>query len=175
MQPAAYPAISSSPKVVRSPWWVGLLFVAGCLVPGQLAGYLGTLLPGQGWFATLAKPALFPTSVAFFVGVWVVNYTVMGLAAWRVWDQRAVAPQRVRTALRWFTGQLVVGFAWVPLVNFSQRVEMAVFLDVFDGALAFLTAGYFYRVSRPAFYWLLPYLAWLCFTTWLKIGVLRLN
>ena len=61
--------------------WGWLIYVLACLIPGQLVAYWGILYFGHDWDKGLIKPSVTQFNWLFFVLVWVINYSVMGVAA----------------------------------------------------------------------------------------------
>lgn len=154
----------------RQSW---LFFVLICLIPGQVAAYLGNLYFGHDWDKGLIKPSVTAFNWVFFVIVWVVNYSTMGVAAWHVW--RSPAQPRKRLALRWFWFQFGLSLLWIPVVHGTGWVGSAVIMDFVVGIPAFITGYWFWQVSRPGFWWLVPYLTWTVITTHAKIWMYWLN
>ena len=125
-----------------------------------------------GWYAGLAKPSFTPPNW-IFGPVWTLLYTLMAVAAWRVWR---VAPDgggaRV-PQLYWV--QLVLNFLWSILFFAAHRVGLAV------GEIALLwlaiaaTMIAFFRVDRWAGALFVPYLAWVSFAAVLNVAIWRLN
>lgn len=156
----------------HSRWRTVLGFILAFLIPGQLFNFLGTLL-GTSWWNGLVQPAFAPIGWWVFPLVWVVNYTVMGLAVAHVWPQRRREP--IRLALVLFFAQLVLGFGWIPLVYGLQSILLGLVLDVTGLTLALVATALFARASRTAAWWMLPYLVWLVYTTALKLAMWQLN
>jgi len=128
--------------------------------------------PGE-WYEALAKPAWTPPGWAFPV-VWTTLYALMGTAAWMVWRQPRQTPGR-RLALVAFVDQLGLNAAWTP-VFFGLHEMLAALVVVVALWLAILaTLVTSHRVSRPAAWMLVPYLAWVPLATALNFELWRLN
>jgi benzodiazapine receptor len=135
---------------------------------------IGQLVSGRPneWYARLRKPAFTPPGW-IFGPVWTVLYILMGVAAWRVWEQRRRRPVALPLAL--FAVQLVLNAAWTGLF-FGLRSPAAAFADIVALWLALAaTAWAFFRASRPAGWLLVPYLAWVTFAAALNLAIWRLN
>ena len=152
-------------------WLVLFLWIALCFA---VAGIGGSWTAGEvkGWYRTLAMPSFAPPNWVFGP-VWSVLYTLMAVAAWRVW---LAAPARARTgALALFMLQLALNLAW-SRIFFRQHaigialVEVAV-LWVAIGA----TTLAFSRISSLAAWLMVPYLAWVAFAAALNAAFWRLN
>lgn len=80
-----------------------------------------------------------------------------------------------RTALWLYGAQLVLNFLWTP-VFFNAGLYWSAFAILvtmwfLEIAVMILT----FKVSRPAFWCLLPYLLWTTFAGYLNVGVAVLN
>lgn len=142
----------------------------------QLAGGLGALWTMNGvrdWYPTLIKPLWTPPP-GVFGPVWIVLYTLMGIALGLVWNTGLEAP-RVKRAIIWFMGQLALNVAW-SAVFFGARAPgwgYAVIIALWLSVAA--TLWLFSKISRPAGLLLVPYLAWITFASALNFAILSLN
>ncbi len=148
-------------------WKVLLFFLVYTFA---LAG-IGTLLGGGFDIESLRQPPLAPPSWLFPV-VWTVLYTLMAVAAYRVF----VTEDADRgPALRTYLVQVVINALW-PLFFF--RLEWRLFgffwLILLIAAVA-LTMARFRPIDRPAFWLLAPYLAWISFAAYLNLAYFLLN
>jgi tryptophan-rich sensory protein len=155
----------SSKPPQKSAWWVAALFVAGCEAGGFVSSYLGGAFKKQEWYDNTPKPSIWPPQW-FFPLVWVANYFCMGLATWNVWREREKAG--VSSALGIFGLHLLHNFAFIPLVYSVKKRSFYTFMDSIGLGLATLTTLRFRPISQTATRWMLPYLAWLGFTTSIK-------
>lgn len=154
-----------------APRWVAALFSGGCLALGFLGSGLGGAFGPQPWYDDTPKPAFWPAQWVF-PAVWVGNYTVMGIATWQVWRERATRP--IALALALFVVHLAHNVAFIPVVNRARSRAVYVGMDATALALATATTVAFWRVAPPAARTMLPYLGWLVVTTWLKVRWWRL-
>ncbi len=152
----------------------------GLVLLCQAAGVAGALVtdPGQGsWYAGLVKPPFNPPSWVF-APVWTTLYTLMGLAAWRVWRvgarDGAQAPA-ARGALTWFGVQLALNAVWTPVFFGAEQLAAALGIIVVMAAAIAWTLRRFWPLDRPAAWMLAPYLAWVSFATVLNGSLLALN
>ncbi len=132
----------------------------------------GVVCPPGEWYAALRKPSWNPPGWVFGP-VWSALYTMMGVSAWLVWRRGGFAAQRGPLML--FLVQLGLNAAWTPLFFGWRRPGVA----LVEIILLWLTIGAtilaFRRVSRPAAWLLVPYLAWVGFATVLNGTLWRLN
>ncbi len=148
--------------------WISLVaWIALC----HIAGALGALTTHASFYRELATPSWAPPSW-LFAPVWLTLYTIMGLAAWRVWT-RPRTPARA-TALGLFGVQLVLNALWSP-VFFGLEAPRAALVVIVALWLAIVaTIAAFGRVSRGAALLLVPYLAWVTFATALNASIVWL-
>jgi len=128
-------------------------------------------VPGE-WYASLQKPSWTPPNW-LFGPVWTALYTMMGVAAWLVWQRGGF--ERRRTALRLFLLQLFFNALWSPLF-FGMHNPGLAFVDLLLLWLALVaTATAFWKVRPVAGALLLLYLAWVSFAGGLNFALWRLN
>lgn len=152
-----------------------LLVIVGSLVISFAAGAIGTLatIPNiPTWYTALAKPPFLPPN-AVFAPVWALLYTLMGIALAIVILRRSAEPKR--KAYGWFAVQLVLNALW-SLVFFGLHMPWLGVIVIAALIIAIImTMREFSRTYQPAVWLLAPYLAWVCFATYLTIGVAVLN
>lgn len=148
------------------------LALAGWLLACFGAAAMGGLfMPGE-WYAALRKPSWNPPAWVFGP-VWTALYTMMAMAAWRVWKRGGFAAQRRALAL--FLVQLALNAAWTPLFFGLRRPGLA-FAEILLLWLAIAATLLAFRpVSRGAAWLLVPYLAWVSFAAVLNFTLWRLN
>jgi benzodiazapine receptor len=125
------------------------------------------------WYAGLSKPPFSPPNWVFGP-VWTLLYLLMGVAVFLVWSKRTEKHPLTRE-LAWFGGQLVLNFFWSVLF-FGLRAPLLGFAEILLlwGAILFTIIG-FGRISRPAAWLMVPYLAWVSFAAVLNGSVALLN
>jgi translocator protein len=159
-------------KPARPTW---LLF-AVCVGAPLLVGFLGSLATRSAiptWYAHLTEPPLTPPSWAFGV-VWTVLYVMMGWASYLVVRQGVSRP-RVRPAITFYVPQLVLNGVWSPVFFGLRAPWAALAVIVLLVPALWVTMVLFRRVSHAAGLLLVPYLAWVCFATYLNAGFAWLN
>lgn len=146
-----------------------------CIAIPELTGALSALLAGNSGrvYQTLRQPPLSPPGWLFPVA-WTILYALMGVASYLIY-QSAAAQREKKTALCFYTAQLLVNFSWSIVFfrfgAFHFSVAILLLLDL----LVFLTIIQFYKIRKSAACLLIPYLLWLLFATYLNIGVAVLN
>lgn len=156
----------------QSPWWMAIVFAVSTLTLGMLAAGWGYSL-NRGYEQVVINPPVYPPDW-FFWAIWLILYPLLGISTWIVWCHRQIPP--ARTALIIFTIHFLVNLSWVPVVHVTRStLVVPVVMDIFVDGFALVTAISYWRVSKLAFYWLIPYLAWNVFTTFIKIWRLLLN
>ncbi|MFZ1987651.1 MAG: TspO/MBR family protein [Minisyncoccia bacterium] len=147
------------------------------IVISELAGIIGSVFTTPsiaGWYATLVKPALNPPAWVFGP-VWTTLFALMGIAAFLVWE-KGLGHRDVKIALGIFAGQLVLNTLW-SIIFFGLHSPGGALVEiVFLLWLAILaTIIAFYKISRPAAWLLVPYIAWVSFAAYLNFTIWLLN
>ena len=129
-------------------------------------------LSAADFYASLARPAWAPPPW-LFGPAWTLLYTLMAVAAWRVW--RVAGFTGAWRALTLFVLQLVPNAAWSWLFFVAHRGRGSTFDIALLWLLIIATTTAFARHDRKAAALMLPYLAWVSFALALNVAVWRLN
>lgn len=142
----------------------------------QGAGLIGSVFTVSAipsWYTNLVKPSFSPPNW-LFAPVWISLYTLMGIAAYLVWNKR-FDKKKVKTALTPFAVQLALNSLW-SIIFFGLRLPWLAFLEIIIlWFFILLTVLKFYRISKPAGLLLLPYLLWVSFAAILNLSIVVLN
>jgi len=117
--------------------------------------------------------------------MWTLLYLAMGVAAWRVWRERAESGRAasgrvasggvVRMALAVFIVHLVFNAAWTWLFFGLHMLGAAAIEIVVLWAMILALVVLFWRVDRWAGALLIPYLLWVTYAATLSIGFAVMN
>lgn len=144
--------------------WLALCFAVAAL--GGIATDTGT------WYQELTRPAWNPPGWVFGP-VWTLLYTLMGIAAWGVWNEAGFGAGAVPLAL--FGVQLALNGLWSWLFFAWQAPgwAFAEILVLWVAIAATLLA--FYRVKAWTGYLLVPYLLWVSYAAALNGWIWWMN
>ncbi len=150
--------------------WIVSILIA------QLAGLLGsffTVASVNSWYLTINKPSWNPPGW-LFGPVWISLYTLMGIAAYLVWQKRN-SGQSIKAALVIYGIHLILNALW-SIIFFGLKNPGLALVEIM-GLLFFivLTMVLFYKIRPVTFLLLLPYLLWTSFATFLNFIIWRLN
>lgn len=151
-----------------------VLGLIGWLVVAFAASAIGAVasVRAASFYRELVQPGWAPPS-SVFGPVWTTLYAMMGIAAWLVWREGGLRPNR--RALTLFIVQLGFNALWSWLFFAWQQGAMA-FADILLlWILVAATIVQFWRVSRLAGALLIPYLLWISFAAALNYSVWQLN
>jgi tryptophan-rich sensory protein len=137
-------------------------------------GALSTASAIPTWYAALQKPSFNPPNW-IFAPVWTVLYTLMAIAAWRIWKQPGTPSAQRRTALVAFYVQLALNFCWTPIFFKHHQIQLALIVILALWVAILVTLRLFWRICPLAGGLLLPYLAWVSFATALNAAIWHLN
>ena len=146
------------------------------IIACQLAGIIGSVftMPAiPGWYASLSKPFFNPPSWVF-APAWILLYTLMGIAVFLVWE-KGISQKEVRIGISLFGIQLALNALWSFIFFGMQNLAISfaeiILLWIFIAA----TTVQFKKISRRAFFLMLPYLAWVSFAAILNLSIWLLN
>jgi benzodiazapine receptor len=157
---------------MRTDDWFWLAIFLICTFAVAALGSIFTSSSVDTWYGQLRKPAFNPPSW-IFAPVWTLLYLMMALSAWLVW--RNAGWTAGRTALTLFFVQLCLNGLWSAFFFKLRRTGIAMLeIAVLIAAVVF-TAISFLPFSKIAFWFLVPYAAWLGFASVLNFEIWRLN
>lgn len=135
-------------------------------------GSWATLDNVRTWYPTIAKPSWTPPNW-LFGPVWSLLYTLMAIAAWRVWRTREGT--EAREVLKLYGAQLGLNTLW-SILFFTLHLPGVALIEIAALWTLLLTAQLrFGRADRLAGFLWAPYLAWVSFATALNAAIWWLN
>lgn len=151
------------------------------VVGSELAGIIGSVFTVSSiptWYATIVRPELSPPNW-IFGPVWTTLYGLMGVAAFLVWSSYAEASEDkkkgIKIALALFGIQLVLNTLW-SVIFFGLQNPGAALIEILVLWLAIITTIVtFSKISKPAAWLLVPYIAWVSFAAYLNYSIWALN
>jgi tryptophan-rich sensory protein len=150
--------------------WLTLII---CIVLPNLAGLIGSVFTSSSvstWYTTLVKPSFNPPGWVFGP-VWTTLYILMGISLYLIWTNK----KRTNIALWMYGIQLVLNALW-SFLFFGLRNPLAAFIEIIILWIAIVaTIIYFYKISKPAAYLLIPYILWVSFAAVLNYSLFVLN
>jgi translocator protein len=139
-----------------------------CLLVGVADGAV-TATSVRGWYLSLTPPPGTPPNWVFGP-VWGALYILMGVAAWLVWRQCGAS-----RPIRLWGWQLLLNALWTPAFFGLHSPGLGLLVILALLVLLVLTTRAFVRISRPAAWMMLPYLAWAAYAAYLNAGFWWLN
>ncbi|NMC35407.1 tryptophan-rich sensory protein, partial [Candidatus Beckwithbacteria bacterium] len=109
-----------------------------------------------------------------FAPVWTTLFILMGMALYLVWQQ-GFGKKEVKKALTIFGVQLVLNILWSILFFGLRNPSLALVDIVLLWVLILATMLSFAKISKPAAWLLIPYLAWVSFASILNFAIWKLN
>ena len=150
----------------------GIVLVPLLLVLGGISARMSGSTTQNGWYQTLALPALQPPGPVFGIA-WSILYTVIAVSAAIVWGHKRARGRAL--ALGLFAVGIAINLAWSPTFFRFHLILPALIVIGVMFVVAVATTFAFARVSRVAAWLLVPYLVWLCFAAALNARVMVLN
>ncbi|MBR2659070.1 tryptophan-rich sensory protein [Candidatus Saccharibacteria bacterium] len=130
-------------------------------------------------FGAFNQPPLAPPAILFPIA-WTILYVLMGIASYFIWkkgrDSRKGSDKSLsKVALIIYGVQLIFNFVWTPLFFIFDLFWFAFAWLMVMWALVLALTIVSCRISKPAFWMLLPYLLWCTFAAYLNCGIAILN
>ncbi len=120
-------------------------------------------------FGAFNQPPLAPPAILFPIA-WTILYTLMGLASYFIWRTG-----KGKIALILYAIQLAFNFIWTPLFFALDQFWLAFVWLLIMWAIILALMIKTFKISKPAFYMLLPYILWCTFAAYLNCGIAILN
>ena len=141
----------------------------------QLAGAIGSIFSATSistWYANLTKPEFSPPNW-LFGPVWIILYTLMGIAAYFIWKKRQNKSARV---MLWFYGiHLALNALWSILFFGFKNPFLAYIEIIFLWGMVMIITLRFSKIEKNTGYLFLPYAFWVTFATLLNFTIWMLN
>ncbi|RYZ23764.1 MAG: tryptophan-rich sensory protein [Chitinophagaceae bacterium] len=156
--------------MMRNGWKLALSLA----IPQVVAAAAGaiTVTATGSWYQQIQRPSWNPPGWVFGP-VWTLLYVLMGIALYAVWKSPD-GPAKRRAIILWSV-QLFLNFCW-SLIFFGMHRIGAAFAEIVLLWIAILlTIFAFARISRPAAWMLVPYIAWVSFAAILTFTIWKLN
>ena len=145
-----------------------------------LPGLLGVIVTpistgGNMWYNTLNHSTLTPAGWVFS-GVWTVLYFFMGLALFFIMQTPTGRNQYIKTkAYILFAINLVLNTLWSFAFFGWQMPDIALIILAALIITVVFMAREFFKINQPAFWFIVPYVLWLCFAFYLNWMIIYLN
>jgi benzodiazapine receptor len=142
----------------------------------QSAGLIGTVFTSASiptWYVTLNKPFFTPPNW-LFGPVWLTLYTLMGVAAFLVWQHGFQDPQ-VKRAVNIFGVQLILNALWSGAFFGLQSPLMGLIVIIVLWIAILATILRFFAISKTAGLLLIPYILWVSLAAALNGAIVILN
>ena len=153
-----------------------LLLLIFCITAVNLLGYLGSFFTTPqipNWYASLNKPFFNPPAWVFGP-VWTLLFILMGISLYLV-IKDGLKDKTVKQAFSIFIFQMFLNVMWSVLF-FGLQNPLAASFEIIALAISIIvTMLLFYKISKPASYLLIPYLAWVSFASILNFTIWYIN
>ena len=138
-------------------------------LPLILGSIVGFLISGSMDFQSLQKPPLAPPGIVFPIA-WTILYLLMGISYYLYRKQEEFD---FTSKIHYI--QLAVNLLW-PIFFFVLKIRLfSIFWILLLFFLVLFLTFLYYQKKKVSAYLLIPYLLWICFATYLNIGIYILN
>lgn len=135
-------------------------------------GYVGSVEPGR-WYESLNKPDVMPPNQSFGI-VWIILFVLLGLSMYRVWNYYDSNFKRKLFAVLYAINGLFI-YWWSHLFFGMHDMAGALYVTIGMIIVAELMIITAFQNNKKAAYILIPYLAWILFSTYLNATMIILN
>jgi tryptophan-rich sensory protein len=143
-----------------------------CFIPGIIGGFF-TSMSVKTWYPTLIKTPLNPPGWVFGP-VWTVLYFMQGYSLYLLRKSKGEPIAKLMASL-FFYAQLGLNLLWsICFFGFKSPLLGFMEIGILDITVLFTIISV-YRINKKASYWLLPYMAWISFATYLNYSIYQLN
>ena len=140
----------------------------------QLAGIIGSFFTASSvstWYTTINKPFFNPPSW-IFGPVWITLYLLMGISLYLIWNNYS---KDMKMPLIFFGIQLGLNSLW-SIIFFGLQNPLFAFIEIIIlWTFILLSIIGFYKKSKTAAYFLVPYILWVSFAAILNFSIYYLN
>ncbi len=152
-----------------------LLAIFSILI-AQMTGIIGSVFTTasiQNWYAFIDKPFFAPPNW-LFAPAWITLYTLMGIAAFLVWQKKDNLIAR-NFALKLYGVHLLFNACW-SIIFFGMRNPGLAFIEIVVlWFLILIITIQFFRIRKTAGFLFLPYLLWVSFASVLNFFIWMIN
>jgi tryptophan-rich sensory protein len=152
--------------------WLMSFSIGICLSVGIVGGFF-TSSSVDTWYLTLNKSFLNPPGW-IFGPVWTLLYVLMGLAFFGVIKQDR-SQHRVKIASIWFLISLLLNLGR-SIIFFALRSPLIALVEIFLLLFVLCYVTYLFRsIRKLSAYFMIPYILWVAFASFLNFSIVLLN
>lgn len=149
-----------------------VISIAIALAVGGLSALLTS--GNMNLYSEITQPPLAPPAILFPI-VWTILYTLMGISAAMIYNERRTQPREVSQALIVYTINLFLNFFW-SIIFFNMRAFLFSFIWLILLWITILIMIIkFYKIKPVAGLLQIPYLLWVTFAGYLNLAIYLLN
>lgn len=154
-------------------FWTFVFAIVVSFIPGIIGVFFTPHGASNVWYNALAKSVLTPSGWVFSVA-WTILYILLGIALFLVItnDNKRI---KKSNAYWLFFGQMVLNALWSIVFFGLHMPALALLVLVFLIVESIYMAQAFHPISKAAYYLVWPYIAWMCFATYLNATIMVLN
>jgi len=151
---------------------VFVFFILICFGTAWTGAQVSPGIASSDWYDQLSKPDWNPPGW-LFGPVWTALYTMMAIAAWRIWSKAGFSDAKPEFTL--FFVQLALNGLWSQLFFGMQNPGLAFLEIIFLLIAIIITTLLFFRRDRIAGWLMVPYILWVAFATVLNGTIWMMN
>ncbi len=145
-----------------------ILFPLITLILGSSGGIL-TAKQIPKWYASLKRPSFIPPNWVFGPA-WTILYLMIGFSAYFVFQVNNEFSSEHTAAWVFFFIQFILNLLWTPIFFYFHKLLLAAIEIVLLDIAVLVTIILFHDIAPIAGYFLIPYMCWISFATYMSWG-----
>lgn len=130
------------------------------------------IMYNSAWYYSLNFPPFTPSAAVFSIA-WAALYTMI-LISLILYITKCSEKSKLWGYIL-FGIQMLLNFVWPSIFFHFQNIKVAFLVLILLDITVLLTIKEFYQISQKSAYFLIPYLMWILFATYLNAGFAVLN
>ena len=154
-------------------FWIFVFAIVVSFIPGIIGVFFTPHGASNVWYNALSKSVLTPAGWVFSVA-WTILYILLGIALFLIIINKKNRANK-SNAYWLFVGQMLLNALWSIIFFGVHMPALALLVLIFLIVESIYMARSFYRIEHAAGYLVWPYIAWMCFATYLNATIMFLN
>ncbi len=126
----------------------------------------------SGWYSVLNRSTLTPPNYVFPIA-WTTLYAMIAISGWMIWS--ASSFKNLALIKKLFVMQLILNWSWSPVFFTYHLTGLSLLIIALMVVLVATIIYLSYPKLKKVSLLMLPYLAWICFASYLNFYIWKFN